>query len=87
MHIHTYKHIYVSVYKHISPPLPRLFRYPFRAKSEVILRRYYVKCRSHSRYMLFSGSDDECIRVWDLHSHTPVAEMCGEHTNKVWIWP
>ncbi|KAJ1492979.1 hypothetical protein T484DRAFT_1769419, partial [Baffinella frigidus] len=34
------------------------------------------------RYLLFSGSDDECIRVWDLHSHTAISEMCGEHTNK-----
>jgi WD40 repeat protein len=35
------------------------------------------------RYMLYTGSDDECVRVWDLYSHTPVAEMSGEHENKV----
>jgi WD40 repeat protein len=23
------------------------------------------------------------VRVWDLYSHTPVAEMSGEHENKV----
>ena len=32
---------------------------------------------------LVMGSQLECIRVWDLHSQTPVAEMCGEYINEV----
>lgn len=35
------------------------------------------------RTFLYSGSDDETVRVWDLESHTCVSVIETRHLNKV----
>ena len=35
------------------------------------------------RHYLVSGSDDETCRVWDLHSHSCVSVLEGQHSNKI----